>query len=126
MTAALGIGIIGGVLCYLLSEMKSRLAVPVGAITAVLVLINAVSGVFGIGEGVLRIIAVGGVGEVGRDALKILGTGYIFGSAADTLEQLGEGGISRALDVACRVEIMLISFPYIEKIIAFGLSVIKG
>lgn len=119
-----GLAMIGGVLCYLLSEMGSRLAKPIGAVCAVLAVITAISGFTEMGGEMSSLMEMAGLSEVGVDVMKILGTGYVFGVSADTLETLGEGGISRSLDTVCRVEIMLITFPYIKEIVATGLSLI--
>ncbi|MBQ7355943.1 MAG: hypothetical protein IJW66_00945 [Clostridia bacterium] len=125
MIKALGIVIVGGALCYLLSEMGSRMTKPIGALFAVLALIYAVSAFSDVGRELAALMERAGISEVGEDAMKILGTGYIFGASADTLDTLGESGASRSLDLLCRVEIMLIALPYIKEIIAMGLSLIK-
>ncbi len=125
MIRALGIGIIGGALCYLLSEMGSRLSKPVGVICAVMALITAASGFSEIGAQMNSLMERTGLSDVGVDVMKILGTGYVFGVCADTLDGLGESNISRGVDTLCRVEIMLITLPYVKEIVAFGLSLIK-
>jgi hypothetical protein len=121
----IGVGIIGGVLCFLLSEMGSRLAKPIGALSAVLMLITALSGISEIGGEARAFMAEAGLSEIGLDVMRVVGTGYVFGACADTVEGLGEGGISRTLDTLCRVEIMLITLPYVKEILSFGLSLIK-
>lgn len=122
---ALGILIVGGTLCYLLSEMGSRMTKPIGALFAILALICTASAFSEVGRELTALMERAGISEVGQDAMKILGTGYIFGVSADTLDTLGEAGASRSLDLLCRVEIMLISLPYVKEIIALGLSLIK-
>ena len=125
MMRGIAIAVIGGVLCFLLSEMGSRLAKPIGAICAVIALLTAVSGVSGIATEIKALTDGAGISEVGLDVMRIVGVGYVFGSCSDTLDALGEGGISRALDTVCCIEITLIAFPYALEIIAFGLSLIK-
>ena len=125
MIRSVGIFIVGGVLCYLLSEMGSRLSKPIGVICAVGALISAVSGFSEIGGEMRRLIDESGLGDAGLDVMKILGTGYVFGICSDTLEGLSESGIARAVDTVCKVEIMLITLPYIKETVAFGISLIK-
>ena len=120
-----GVIVIGGVLCYLLSEMGSRLSKPVAVICAVIAFITAVSGFSGIADEMDMLMERAGLSDVGLDVMKILGTGYVFGISADTLDGLGESTASKGLDMLCRVEIMLITLPYIKETVAFGLSLIK-
>lgn len=125
MMRIVGALIIGGVLCYLLSEMGSRLARPIGVICVVMAFAAAVGGFSEIGREMSALMEKTGLTDVGLDVMKILGTGYVFGVCADTLDGLSESGISRGLDIVCRVEIMLITLPYVKEIVAFGLSIIK-
>jgi hypothetical protein len=105
--------------------MGSRLARPVGVICSVSAFIMAVSGFSSVGDEINSLMGSSGLSEVGIDVMKILGTGYVFGVCADTLDGLGEGSISKGLDALCRVEITLITLPYIKDIVALGLSLIK-
>ena len=120
-----GVIVIGGVLCYLLSEMGSRLARPIGVICAIAAFIISLSGFSEIGDEIRSLMERAGLSDVGLDVMKILGTGYVFGISADTLDGLGESTASKGLDMLCRVEIMLITLPYIKETVAFGLSLIK-
>ena len=125
MLQCCGIALVGGALCFLLSELGSRLAKPIGAVCAVLVLICAIGGISGVNTEIFSFLRGNELHGVARDTMKILCVGYVFGITADTLEALGEVNISRALDVCCRVEITLISLPYFKEIISFGLDLIK-
>ena len=53
-------------------------------------------------------------------ALKIVGISYVFGISSDICRNLGEGGI----EVAGRVEILLISFPLVEEIFEIGVELL--
>ena len=57
-------------------------------------------------------------------ALKIVGISYVFGISSDICRNLGEGGIAKALEVAGRVEILLISFPFVEEIFEIGVELL--
>jgi stage III sporulation protein AD len=58
--------------------------------------------------------------------LKIIGLGYLFGISADICRELGEGGIAKALEVAGRVEIILLSVPDLIKTLNLGVGLIEG
>ena len=59
-------------------------------------------------------------GEILGVALKALGISYLFSIASEVCTSLGEGGIARALDVAGRVELVILIMPYVIKIIELG------
>ncbi len=61
-----------------------------------------------------------GIGKIGAVAMKVVGVGYVFGFVSDIAEELGERGISSAVAVAGRVEILLLVFPYFLEICRLG------
>ena len=56
--------------------------------------------------------------------LKIIGVGYVFGVCADICSELGEGGLSNAVCLFGRVEIVTISLPFIKRIIEKGVEIL--
>ena len=56
--------------------------------------------------------------------VKIVGSGYIFGVGADICRELGENGIANGVAVAGRVEIFVITLPFLKKILDFGAELI--
>ena len=67
--------------------------------------------------------------QVSRDAkaiFKIIGTGYAFGICSDACSELEERGIASAVNLAGRVEILLLALPYIEKIFSLGARLLSG
>ena len=57
--------------------------------------------------------------------LKIVGVGILTGLSADICRELGEGGIAKGVCIAGRLEILAISMPYFQKIIALGVELLK-
>ena len=62
--------------------------------------------------------------EYARAMLKILGAGYVFGVCSDICSELGEGGLSGAVCLFGRVEIIALSLPYIKRIVEKGIELI--
>lgn len=60
----------------------------------------------------------GRVAEVAEVSLKIMGVGYIFGIVADICRELGEAGLANAVQGLGRVEILLLSVPYITEVVS--------
>lgn len=65
-----------------------------------------------------------GIKEAASCAIRVVGLGYIFGITADVCDSLGEKALSSAVTAVGRVQIFLVSYPYFEKIISLGLSLI--
>lgn len=63
--------------------------------------------------------------EGARLMLKMIGAGYVFGICSDICRELGEGGIANALQVAGRVEIMLLLLPTLREIFELGAGLLK-
>ena len=63
-------------------------------------------------------------GEYAVAMLKIVGVGYVCGVCADICTELGECGLSNAVCLFGRVEIVTLSLPFIKRIIEKGLEVI--
>ena len=57
--------------------------------------------------------------------VKIVGAGYIFGICADICRELGENGVANGVLVAGRVEIFVITLPFLKKILDFGVELLR-
>ncbi len=119
------LGLLIALVGYLLSEMgwKGKRAFTVlGIVTVTAVVGEGVVGLFG------RVISIAEAAEISgivETALKIVGVGYVFGIASDICTELDERGVAGALTMAGRVEIIVLVFPYLEKIISLGVDMIK-
>jgi hypothetical protein len=65
------------------------------------------------------------LGEGGVAILKIMGLGYLFGISADLCRELGEGGISSALTLVGRFEIIAVALPFIHEIFSLAISLVS-
>ena len=64
------------------------------------------------------------LGEGGVAIFKIMGLGYLFGISADICRELGESGISSALTLVGRFEIIAVATPFIYEIFSLALSLV--
>ncbi len=70
-------------------------------------------------------LGIEGLTEYAKDVIRIVGVGYVFGIGSDICAELGEGGLASALNVAGRVEIILIMLPFVKRIIALATEVMS-
>ena len=113
-------------LCLLLGvvlrELGFRGARLVGLIGTVALLGASVSC---IGEVLTALPAVGDGGrEYAVAILKMVGVGYAFGICSDACRELGEGSLAGAVCLFGRVQILILSLPFIKRIIERGVELI--
>lgn len=119
------VGLLVALVGALLSECGWRGKKMFGVLCATVLLAGlgeSVSLLFG---GVTVLSESAGISEVASAALKVVGAGYVFGFSADVARELGESSVASALTLAGRVEILLLVFPYFQKIISLGVELIK-
>ena len=121
---AAAIALLLSVLGYLLSELGWRGRRIFGALGCVTLLLLLSDGLGSIVSEMKGICDVGGVSDTARTALKVVFSGYVFGFCSDTATELGEGGISNAVNIAGRVEILLIVLPYLSDVFNSVLEVL--
>ena len=112
------------VIVFMLREVGFRGAPVIAVISALLLLIRSVGIYEKVKDGILSFpeeLFENGVLEA---MLKVTGLTYLYGISSDVCRDLGETGISRALDVVGRVEITLITAPYVKEIIMLGSELI--
>ena len=117
-------GLLLAIVAYLLSQLGFRgvRAFTALSITAILLL---VASSVGKSFGELGVLFEGSeMEEAIKTALKITLVGYLFGFASDTAAELGEGGISSAIILGGRIEIILIVLPYIKDVINTALELV--
>lgn len=56
---------------------------------------------------------------------KIIGIGYLFGISAEISRELGESGISSALTLVGRFEVIAVALPFVSEIFATALSLVS-
>jgi stage III sporulation protein AD len=109
---------------YLLRSFGWRGA-PIFAAVAIIAIISES------GEGLAEILnlaksfgSYADISETVSAGLKILGCGYLFGICADICREVGENGIAKAVELAGRVEIILLVLPFFKEIINIGVELI--
>ncbi|MBQ7314897.1 MAG: hypothetical protein IJW83_02700 [Clostridia bacterium] len=65
------------------------------------------------------------VAEAASAALRIVGVGYVSMIATDICRDLGEVGIARAVVLLSRLSILALAYPFIERILAVGYSLLQ-
>ena len=119
------IGILLAFVGFLLSETGFKGKRVFGLLSAVTVLIGVLSELTEIFSQTSELFISAGVSDIARAGLKIVGLGYVFGISSEVAEQLGEVGVSRALTLFGRIEIVGLTLPYVKSIIELGTSLIK-
>ncbi len=114
-TMLLGIG--AAVLALLLREVGFRGAMLFSSLAILLLMSIAVAGVGEMFESVLGLASDDITTKVFKEAARVVGVGYCFGISADVCKNLGESGISSAIEVVGRVEILAISLPYVLEVV---------
>lgn len=111
-------------ICALLAALLDGLGYKSKGLFAVLAAImligtlgDGLSDIFG---GILSIGEASGITDAAKSALRAVGLGYIFGFTAEICASLGEGLIASVVTAAGRVQIFLVAYPYIEKILRLG------
>lgn len=120
MLKVIGFGILVALTSFLLSELGFKGKRIYGALGICLLLLYFLSS-FGDVLSAITSYDVGeGTGEAIRCALKIIGISQAFSIAAEVASELSERGISSALSLVGKAEILLVSLPYIESVISFA------
>ena len=112
------------VIVFMLREVGFRGAPIIAVISALLLLIRSVEIYGSLKDSILALPEGALESGVLESMLKVTGLTYLYGISSDVCRDLGESGISRALEVAGRVEIALIAAPYIKEIIMLGSELI--
>lgn len=76
-------------------------------------------------SGIMSIAERTGIREAASCALRAVGLGYIFGITSDICDSLGEKALSSAVTAIGRVQILLVAYPYFEKIVSLGLELVQ-
>ena len=119
------IGLLTALLAAFLAEAGFKSKKLLSILAALLLLGVAKDGADEIVGKIASLSELAQIGDACRCALKIVGAGYLFGFTADVCTELGEGGIARAVSIAGKVEMLLVSLPYFEKTLELGLELLK-
>ena len=112
-------------LALILKEIGFKGARLLSTVAMVAIIFAATEGIGSLRRLVFDAASVGGVENEAKCILKIIGVGYVYGICADVCREIGENGVANAVQVAGRVEILLISAPFIAEIISLSTGLIS-
>lgn len=115
------LGLVFAFSAVLLKNLAWRGA-PVFTSLAIVVLLFEARGIFAEFERLSSLFD--NLGSGGVAIAKILGLGYLFGISSDVCRELGESGISSALTLVGRFEIIAVALPFIVEIFSLALSLV--
>lgn len=118
------LGVLLAVVGFLLSEIGFKGKRAFALLSFVLIGISVLSDAGELFSEILSLSEGLGVADTAKGALKVVGIGYVFGISSDIADQLGETGVSKALTLAGRIEILALTIPYIKEIIELGIRLI--
>ena len=119
-----GIAIIGVSASILLKDKGKEYSVIIGVITAVIILISAITAFAPVIQFINNIAGqISGSGEYIAIMLKCIGICYICSFAQDLCEENGEKTLASGIELAGRAAVMLLCLPMIKKLaeMAFGM-----
>ncbi len=124
MIRAAGLAIVAAVCSFVLSELGFKGKKLFSIISALLLFSLACDGLSKILADTSPFFEGAGLSEAAKTAAKVVGAGYLFGICADILTELSEPILAKGLMVFGKVEILVITLPYLLDIIKMGLELI--
>ena len=119
------VGLLMAVTAVLLKDLGWRGAAVFSAFSLVALLSLCTEGILKISGVVFDFASQSALSEAASGVLKITGVGFLMGATADVCRELGEGGIARGVILAGRLEILCIALPFLQKIVAIGMELLK-
>ncbi len=124
MTDIIALAMLFAVSALLLKAFSWRGAPVFCAIAAIFLLSYIMRDVSSLVSSVISLTSDAGIDRAVSAAIKILGMGYLFGISEDAVRELGEPGIAKTLELAGRIEIMLVILPFFEEILNVGVELL--
>ena len=123
---ALGILLLGAVSVLILKCFGFRGA-PLVAVVALLVAVSYYESALGEIFGLFSYLSESsGAALYVSAALKVVGISYLSGLSIDVCREIGEGGIAKGISLLTRLELILISLPYIKEILSSVSSLMES
>jgi stage III sporulation protein AD len=118
-----GAGLLLAVCAFVLRSLGWRGAPVFAAVCLAVIVAEASRLLGGVFDIINSMIGSGAAVSIGA-GIKIIGLGYLFGICSDICRELGENGVAKAVEVAGRVEIILVALPFLEEIVKIGVELI--
>ena len=109
----------------IMRELGFRGAPVFAAICFVFILSLAAESAISVGEENTALSLIANAEEELGAVFKIVGVGYLCGISSDICTELGEKGIAKAVSVAGRVEIFLISLPFLGRLMSLAAELVQ-
>jgi hypothetical protein len=118
--------LVGTASVLVLSSFGSR-AAPLVAVMVTLVAISLYEPAIREGGELISYLGeLSGAKEYTRAALKVIGVSFLSGISKDVLTELGEVGIARSISLVTRLELFLISLPFVKEMLTALLSLLES
>ena len=118
-------GLLMAITAVLLKDLGWRGAAVFSAFSLVALLSLCTEGILKLSGVISDFASQSALSEAAAGVLKIAGVGFLMGAPADVCRELGEGGIARGVILAGRLEILCIALPFLQKIVAIGMELLK-
>ncbi len=113
-----GVAVIAVTLTVMIKEMKRGIGTLVG-IAALLTLFFAIMSKYGEAiTGISELTRENGLGRYSTLMIKALGIGTAVKITSDICRDFGEGGIAGGIELAGKLEILLLALPFISELLS--------
>ena len=119
------VGLLMAITALLLKDLGWRGAAVFSAFSLVALLSLCTEGILKLSGVISDFASQSALSEAAAGVLKITGVGFLMGATADVCRELGEGGVARGVVLAGRLEILCIALPFLQKIVAIGMELLK-
>lgn len=123
ITAIVGVGIIGAILAIAVKNVKPELGIGVSIITGIAILSLVLPEVAGILQEIKLLSESSGVDfSYFEPVIKIIGICYITQFSAEIIKDAGECAISKKVELAGKIAILIMLLPILRRLILVIIS----
>ena len=126
ISALSGVALLVCAAVLVLKSLGSSAAPIVISVGVIGIFSVAASGILDVFGDLSALAARSGITKYAEASMKILAVGYLASAVSEVTSELGAAAVGRALLVASRVEIALISMPFIHEAIGLGMELFSG
>ena len=118
-----GISLFAAALAFLLKGLSSRIAPLLSLLCGLFLLLYAISRYEGALSLLTALAAAADLSDALSAVLRMLAVGLLTAFAADTCRDLGEGTLGARVELCGRVEILLLSLPFLRDLLTLAMEV---
>lgn len=120
-----GVAVICAVCALVLKRVKSGLAFAVGIGAGIVISLSLIQSIEPIITQMQRLMELGGAFEYAEPMLKAIGVAVVTQIAVGICSECEEKSIANGIELAGRVEILVLCLPLLEKIIGYAIELIS-